>query len=150
MSTAPTAAQRIIAQQRQMQGKDVVCERCGSQHMYEVQVTRYLAGGQGSVEIQADANEQVFPLLVCVCGFPNLPKPATGRRHGGVFETSHKMFRESVGKSQEFLRSQTPDATKAEVLAVAAGKNVEADVKSLDGRLTKLEKDLGNDSKPTK
>ncbi len=147
MSTTPNAAARIQAQTRQMQGKDVICANCGSQHFYELQVTRYLAGGSGSVEILADPNEQVHPLLMCPCGTPVLPKPAVGRRHGGVFETSHKLFRESVEKAQEYLKTTNPQVINDGVLQLSAGKYIEAQVESLMGRLSKLEQELGTSSK---
>jgi len=125
-----------------MAGKGVVCERCGGSHFYEVQVTKYLAGGSGSVEILADPNEQVFPLLICPCGFPTLPKPAVGRRAGGIYETSHKLMRDSVTKAQAYLNSQTTNAVKGEVLESAAGKFVETRVEDVTKRVDKIESDL--------
>jgi hypothetical protein len=145
MSTMPNAASRIAAQTRQMQGKDVVCARCGSEHFYEVSVTRYLAGGSGSVEILADPNEQApHPLLKCAgCDLAVLPKVAVGRRHGGVFETSHKAFRESVEKGLALLKTFSPDAIASEVLGASASKVVESHVEKLEKRVKKLENDLG-------
>lgn len=151
MSTAPSAAARIAAQTRQMQGKDVKCIRCGSDHFYEVQVTKYLSGGQGSVEILADPNEQApHPLLKCAgCDLAVLPKVSVGRRHGGVFETSHSGFRESVTKGLEYLKSMNPEIVAANLLSAVAGKVVESQVEVLTGRVTKLENDLGEPvSKP--
>lgn len=139
MSTLPPAHQRIQAQQRAMAGKDLKCDHCGSEHLYEVQATRYLSGGTGSVEIQADSNEQVFPLLKCAgCNYPVLPKPAVGRRHGGVYETSHKLFRESIEKGQAYLKSLQPTNIKQEIVGASAD-----DLNEVRGRLSKLEKDLG-------
>jgi hypothetical protein len=144
MSTMPSAADRINAQTRQMKGKDVVCEQCGSEHFYEIQVSRYLSGGSGSVEIQMDPNEQVHPLLKCAgCNFPVLPKPSVNRRHGGTFETSHKAFRDSVERGQGYMKASTPKAVTNEILAAVAGKDVEPKVEGLIERVTKLEKDLG-------
>jgi hypothetical protein len=125
-----------------MAGKDVVCERCGGGHFYEVQVTKYLAGGSGSVEILADPNEQVFPLLICPCGFPILPKPAVGRRAGGIYETSQKLLRESIGKAQAYLNAQTLDSVKGNVLEAVAGKFVEGRVEAVIQRVDKIENDL--------
>lgn len=145
MSNSPgSAAARIQAQQRQMSGKDMKCENCGSEHMYEVQATRYLSGGSGSVEILQDTNEQVFPLLKCAgCNYPVLPKPATGRRHGGVYESSHKEFRASVEKGQAYIKSLNPETVKADILQKTAGQHVEAAVAELKGRLATLETSLG-------
>ena len=139
MSAIPNAAERIAAQTRQMKGKDVVCSRCGSEHMFEVQVTRYLAGGSGSVEIQPDPNEQTFPLLICLCGYPNLPKPAVGRRAGGVYEKSHVAFRESVGRAQDYLKSETAKSISDTILPAVAGKHIEEAVTKLTARVAKLE-----------
>lgn len=158
MSNSPAnAAGRILAQQRQMAGKDVVCPQCGSQHFYEVQSTRYLAGGSGSVEILQDTNEQVFPLLKCAgCDYPVLPKPAVGRRHGGVYESAHKEFRESVQKGQDFLKSLESTSVKTDVLKNVAGKHVEAEVTAvvtkvngLHDRVSKIETDLGTGTPET-
>ena len=143
MSNSPNnAAARIQAQQRAMAGKDVVCERCGGSHFYEVQVTKYLAGGSGSVEILVDPNEQVFPLLICPCGFPMLPKPAVGRRASGIYETSHKLMRGSITKAQTYLNAQTLNSVKGEVLEAVAGKFVEGRVEDVTKRVDKIENDL--------
>ena len=137
----PNAVARIAAQTRAMQGKDVKCDQCGSEHFYEVQVTRYLAGGTGSVEILADPNEQVFSLLKCAgCNYPVLPKPAVGRRHGGIYEGSHKAFRESIEKALKFLKGSSPKVITDEIMAVVTPKHA---VTELTDRVTKLEKDLG-------
>lgn len=144
MNTIPSATERINAQTRQMHGKEVVCEQCGSNHFYEVQSTCYLAGGSGSVEIQQDSNSQVFPLLKCSgCNFPVLPKPSVGRRHAGTYETAHTIFRESVDKGRVYLRASTPKAITDELLSAVAGKAVEAKVEVLTERVSKMEKDLG-------
>ena len=145
MGSLPNAASRIAAQTRAMQGKDVTCARCGSEHFYEVLATRYLSGGSGSVEILQDPNEQApHPLLKCAgCDLAVLPKVATGRRHGGVFETSHKSFRESVQKGLDIIKTLSPEAITTEVLGAAAGKTVEGQVEKLDKRISKLEADLG-------
>jgi hypothetical protein len=76
-----------------------------------------------------------------------LPKVAVGRRHGGVFETSHKAFRESVEKGLTFLKTQAPTSVADTLLNTMAGKDVEVQVKSLSERLTTLETSLG-ESKP--
>lgn len=145
MSNSPgSAASRIQAQQRAMAGKDVVCEQCGSTYFYEVQTTLFLAGGSGSVEILMDANAQMFPLLKCAgCNFPVLPKPATGRRHGGVFESAHKEFRASIEKGQEYLKSRDPETIQKELLTVVAPKGVEGHVEDLRERMNTLEAALG-------
>src|SRR5271170_1768981 len=144
MSTPTTAASRILAQTRQMQGKDVVCEKCNSNYFYEVQTSMYRAGGQGSVEIQVASDAQIFPLLKCAgCDFPVLPKPATGRRHGGVYESAHKDFRASIEAGQKFLNSLDPEAVKGDVLTAVAGKYVETRVEDLHDRLSNIEKELG-------
>lgn len=148
MSTPTTAASRILAQTRQMQGKDVLCEKCGSNYFYEVQTSMYRAGGQGSVEIQVASDAQVFPLLKCAgCDFPVLPKPATGRRHGGVYESAHKEFRTSIEAGQKFLNSLDPEVVKvdvkADVMTAFAGKYVEGKVESLADRLNNIEGALG-------
>jgi hypothetical protein len=139
MSSVPNAAERIAAQTRQMKGKDVVCSHCGSEHMFEVQVTRYLAGGSGSVEIQPDPNEQTFPLLICLCGYPSLPKPAVGRRAGGVYEKSHVAFRASVGRAQDYLNAETGKSIADTILPAVAGKHVEEQVTKLTARVSNLE-----------
>lgn len=155
MNTIPSAAERINAQNRQMHGKEVVCEQCGSNHFYEVQSTCYLAGGSGSVEIQQDSSSQVFPLLKCSgCNFPVLPKPSVNRRHAGTYETSHTLFRESIDKGRTYLKANTPKAITNELLSAVAGKGVEAKVEVLIERVSKMEKDLGEtepvNSKKTK
>lgn len=148
MSSIPSAADRIAAQNRQMQGQKVICSQCGGNQFYEVQATTYRAGGSGSVEIQAESDGQMFPILICMCGFPVLPKPATGRRHGGIYESAHKVFRESVTISQEYLRAETAKEIANEVLKVAAGKEVESKMETLDARVSKLETDLGEPNAP--
>src|SRR5208337_435176 len=143
MSNSPSnAAARIQAQQKAMAGKDVVCARCGGTWFFEAQFTKYLSGGSGAVEILQDPNEQVCPLLICACGFPTLPKPAVGRRAGGIYETSHKDFRESIGKSQTFLNAQTLSSVKSGVLEAVAGKFVEGRVEDVTKRVDKIENDL--------
>jgi len=143
MGNSP-AAQRVLAQQRSMQGQSQVCPRCKSVHMFEVQVSQYRAGGYGTVEIQQESDAQTFPLLLCAgCNFPILPKPPVGHKAGGIYETARKEFRESIEKGQKFLLSQDAEATKTAVLETAAGKGVEGDVKALRDRLAELEKQLG-------
>lgn len=144
MSTQSTAA-RILAAQRNMQGNSIICTKCGSEHFYEVQVTRYRSGGSGSVEILANTDDQVLPLLKCAgCGYPVLPKVATSRRHGGVFESAHKEFRMSIIKGQTFLDAQNPDDIKSDVLQAAAGKHVEGAVNDLRDRVNNLESVQGS------
>lgn len=140
MSLSPNAAERIQAQTRAMQGREVKCDRCGSSHFYEVQISKYLSGGSGSVEIMADPNEQVHPLLMCPCGMPILPKPAVGRRAGGVYETSHKGFRESINKAQDYVRANSPKVVADNLMEAVAGK---VEVAALATRIDKLEQDLG-------
>lgn len=141
MSNSPAgAAERIVAQQRAMQGKMLVCEKCGGQHFHEVQVTKYLAGGYGTVEIQADTTDQVFPVLVCLCGQPVMPKPAVGRRAHGTYEGAQKDMRESMVKATTFRDSQDPK----KVLEGAAGVHIEKKVADLEAQLIELKKDLGN------
>jgi hypothetical protein len=133
-----SAEARILAQQRQMQGKLLECG-CGSHHFYEVKATKYLGGGQGSVEIMADTTDQEFPLLVCICGRPQSPKAPVGRRAYGVFENAHKDFRESVARAIESIDSKDPQEVKDEVLQAAASKTVEAQVETLMERVYTLE-----------
>jgi len=143
MSTIPNAASRVAAQTRQMQGKDLTCSKCGSEYMYEVQVTRYLSGGHGSVEIQADPNGQTFSVQICICGQPILPKPAVNRRAGGQYETAHNACRESVARAIEYRDTTNPEVVTKNLLEAAAGKSVEGHVNKLEDRVTKLETDLG-------
>jgi hypothetical protein len=107
--------------------------------MYEVQVTSYLSGGQGSVEIQADPNGQTFSVQICICGYPLLPKPAVNRRAGGIYETAHKECRESVAKAIDYLDTLNPATVTNNLLDTAAGKHVEGHVEKLEARVTQLE-----------
>lgn len=139
MSNTPNAAERLQAQTRLMQGNSVKCSQCGSDHFYEVQVSKYRAGGSGSVEIQQESDAQTFPLLICLCGFPILAKPSTGRRHGGIYDTAHAAFRAAIGVSQDFLKASAPKAITDTVLEAAASKTIEGTVEGLNDRVNALE-----------
>jgi len=142
MSTIPNAASRVAAQTRQMQGQQVVCARCGGNYFREEQITTYRAGGQGSVEIQAESDGQIFPILICLCGLPVLPKPAVNRRAGGIYETAQKACREAVAQAIEYLNANSPQAIASNLLGAAAGKQVEDQVEKLDARVANAEEGL--------
>lgn len=139
MSTTPTAASRIQAQQQAMQGKEVICSRCGSNFLRRVSVTTYRAGGYGTVSIQENTDAQPFDLLICVCGYPASPSPEVGRRAAGVREQGQKDFLASVKKAQTFLKEADPEAVKATLSESVAGKFVEGRVEDLTDRVNTLE-----------
>jgi len=135
MSTQNPALARL----RAAQGKIIVCSRCGSHHFHEVQTTRYLSGGYGTVVIQPDAEAQMFPVLVCICGWPQMPPVQPGRKAGGTYEAANAELRNSVTSCQEYLQSQDPKAVSDKLLQVAAAKGVEGAVETLKDKVKVLE-----------
>jgi hypothetical protein len=135
MSVTNSAVARIAAQQRQMGGKLISCERCGSTHFYQVnavQVTR----GYGTVEVSLAMDTQEFQTWKCIaCDFVVTPQVPVGRKASGIYEGAHKEYRESVKKGQEFILSLDPHVA----IQAAAGKHVEDAVTRLEGRVTTLE-----------
>lgn len=122
--------------------RKMVCPQCGSEHFYEVQVSQYLTGGFGTVEILPDTDAQTFPLLKCAgCDFPVLPKPEAGRKAGGVYESAKNDFRASVLKGQTFIKALDPVAIETKVVEKAAAQH---DLKLLSERVGKLEKPSKN------
>lgn len=121
MASPSSAAARIQAQQRQMQGKGITCERCGSKHFYQansVEITR----GYGTVEVSVATDSQEFQTFFCSgCHYPVSPLVPTGRKASGIYEGAHKEYRESIKKGQEFLKSLDPHAAAQEALQGAAG-----------------------------
>jgi ribosomal protein L37E len=136
MSTNPNPA---MARLRAAQGKIITCTRCGSHHFHEVQTSRYLSGGYGTVAIQPDPEAQTFPLLVCICGMPQLPVSQPGRKAGGVYEAANAELRKSVTDCQTYLNSQDPKALGDYLLQVAAAKGVEGAVETLKEKVKGLE-----------
>lgn len=140
MSSMSSAAERVAAQQRLTKGNLLSCKRCGGKYFHEERSTRRLAGGIGSVENLVDPESQEFLVTICSgCGFPVTPKPATGRRANGIYETGHKEFRESISVGQDALNALDPKAAADAVAAHAADKGVESDVKDLQVRVGRLE-----------
>jgi len=128
-----------MAQQKALQGVDVVCTHCGSAYLRRVAVTKYKAGGYGTVSIQEDTDAQQFDVLICLCGYPVSPKPEVGRRAGGIREQGQKEFFASVEKAQDFLDSTTPEQVTAILKDSVAGKFVEGRVEDLTDRFNALE-----------
>lgn len=139
MSSTPTAASRILAQQQAMAGKEVTCNRCGSTFLRRVQVTTYRAGGYSTVSIQENTDAQPFDILICVCGYPVSPQPEVGRRAGGIREQGQKDFLASVKLAQKFLDNADPEAVTASASLTLAGKYVEGVVETLGDRVNNLE-----------
>lgn len=137
MNNNPSPAANRV---RSANGKKAACPQCGSEHFYEVQVSQYLTGGFGTVEILQDTDAQTFPLLKCAgCDFPILPKPDAGRKAGGIYESARNEFRASIMKGQDFIKSLDPQLIENKVVLASAGKTVEQDVVALAGRVEKLE-----------
>jgi ribosomal protein L37E len=142
MSNTPAAA-RILAQQKAMQGNDVVCVRCDSKYFHLVRATIYRAGGYGTVSIQEDTDAQPFDLLVCAgCGYPVSPKPEVGRRAAGIREQAQKEYLNSIAKGQDYLKSLDAQAVTDTVVNASAGKFVEDQVEGLTARLNVVETKL--------
>jgi len=139
MSSTPTAASRIQAQQHAMAGKQVACDRCGSNFLRRVSVTTYRSGGYGTVSIQEDTDAQPFDILICVCGYPVTPQQEIGRRAGGIREQGQKNFLSSVKLAQDFLDNADPDVIKAAATEGMASKYVEGRVEDLTDRINGLE-----------
>lgn len=133
-----SAAQRVAAQQRQMQGKIIQCERCGSSYFKTIKIMRYTRG-YGSVETQPDAGSQEFELIECLCGYPVAPLVPAGRKAAGVYEGAHKEMRESVKFAQDHVKTFDAAQAAQDVLNAAAGKHVEGQVDLIQERLTILE-----------
>ena len=138
MEQPTTAAQRVAAQQRQMQGKVIQCKRCGGSYFKNIKVMRYTQG-YGSVETQPDATSQEFELIECICGFPVAPLVPAGRKAMGVYEGAHKEMRESVAFAQDSIKELDPKTILKEVVNMAAGKH---EVGLLAERLLKVEETI--------
>lgn len=138
MPNNSTAAERIAAQQRQMQGKNIQCDRCGSSYFKSIKIAKFNRG-YGSVEVQSDPNGQEFELIECVCGFPVAPLVPVGRKAAGIYEGAHKEMRESIKFAQDHVKSYDPGPALKEIVNVSAGKHVEGKVDRLEERLLHLE-----------